>query len=127
MGDGEAGRTLLPWLPIYLNWNALINYNLRRERDRGRRPGGGDRSEETQREEETGEEARGRRGEGDREETGRRRQVGGNMREETGRRRQWEGTQERRQGRRQGGGKRERGHEKGEEEDIVGKIHVLLH
>lgn len=83
MGDGEAGRTLLPWLPIYLNWNALINYNLRRERDRGRRPGGGDRSEETQREEETGEEARGRRGEGDREETSGREHEGGDRKEET--------------------------------------------
>lgn len=84
MGDGEAGRTLLPWLPIYLNWNALINYNLRRERDRGRRPGGGDRSEETQREE-TGRRRQGRRQEGgDREEeTSGREHKGGDRKEET--------------------------------------------
>ena len=50
VGDGEASRTLLPWLPIYLNWNALMNYNLRRERDRGRRQRGRDWLE-TQREE----------------------------------------------------------------------------
>lgn len=63
VGDGEASRTLLPWLPIYLNWNALMNYNLRRERDRGRRQRGRDWLEETQREE-TGRRRQGRRRQG---------------------------------------------------------------
>ena len=34
--NGEGGGTLLPWLSIHLNWNTLMNYDLKREGRRRR-------------------------------------------------------------------------------------------